>query len=128
MEAEVQRLLDTLADLQEEANVNACFGEPITVEGRTIIPVARVRYGLGMGMGQGPAAEGDEGVGEKMDTGGGGGGVVASPLAVIEVTSQGTRIEPVIDKQKLAIASMLVGAWSAFWVARALTAIFGRSE
>lgn len=128
MEAEVQRLLDTLADLQEKANVNACFGEPTTVEGRTIIPVARVSYGLGMGIGQGPTAEGDEGVREKMDTGGGGGGVVASPLGVIEVTSQGTRIEPVIDKQQLAIASMLVGAWSAFWVARALTAIFGRSE
>jgi uncharacterized spore protein YtfJ len=128
MEADVQRLLDTLADLQEKANVNACFGEPITVEGRTIIPVARVSYGLGMGVGQGPAAEGEEGATEKMGTGGGGGGMAASPLGVIEVTSKGTRIEPVIDKQKVAIASMLVGAWSAFWVARALTAIFGRSE
>ncbi|MGD8966048.1 MAG: spore germination protein GerW family protein [Anaerolineae bacterium] len=130
MEAEVQRLLDTLADLREKANVNACFGEPVMVEGRTIIPMARVGYGLGMGVGQGPAVEGEEGIAEKMDTGGGGGGggMAASPLGIIEVTSKGTRIEPVIDKQKVAIASMLVGAWTAFWVAHALTAIFGRRK
>jgi uncharacterized spore protein YtfJ len=128
MEADVQRLLDTLADLREKANVNACFGEPVTVEGRTIIPVARVGYGLGMAVGQGPTAEGEEESTEKMGGGGGGGGMAATPLGVIEVTSKGTRIEPVIDKQKVAIASMLVGAWSAFWVARALIAIFGRSD
>jgi uncharacterized spore protein YtfJ len=129
MEAEVQKLLDTLADLREKANVNACFGEPVTVEGRTIIPVARVSYGLGMGVEQGPTPEGQEGVAEKTGTArGGGGGMAVSPLAVIEVTAKGTRIEPVIDKQRVAIASMLVGAWSAFWAARALTAIFGRSE
>ena len=127
METDVQRLLDTLADLQEKANVNACFGEPVTVEGRTIIPVARVGYGLGLGVGQGPAAQGEEGVAEKMPAGGGG-GLAASPLGVIEITSKEMRLEPVIDRQKVAIASMFVGAWSAFWVARALTAIFGRRE
>jgi uncharacterized spore protein YtfJ len=129
MEADVQRLLDTLADLREEANVNACFGEPVAVEGRTIIPMARVGYGLGMSVGQGPTVEGEEGTAEKMGSGGGGGGgMAASPLGVIEVTSKGTRIEPVIDKQKVAIVSMLVGAWTAFWVAHALTAVFGRRK
>jgi uncharacterized spore protein YtfJ len=127
MEAEVQELLDTLADLREKANVNACFGEPVTVEGRTVIPVARIGYGFGMGMGQGPAAEGDEEGVEEPGTGGGG-GVTASPLAVIEVTSTGTRVEPVVDKQRVAMASMLVAAWSAFWVARALAALFRRGE
>jgi uncharacterized spore protein YtfJ len=127
MEADVQRLLDTLADLQGKANVNACFGEPVTVEGRTIIPVARVGYGLGMGTGQGPAAEAEEGVAEKMPAGGGG-GMAVSPLGVIEITSEGMRLEPVIDKQKVAIASILVGAWSAFWIGRALTFIFRRRD
>jgi uncharacterized spore protein YtfJ len=129
MDAEVQELLDTLADLRKKANVNACFGEPVTVEGRTVIPVARIGYGFGIGVGHGPTAEGEERAVEKMGTGGGGGGgMAASPLGVIEVTSKGTRIEPVIDKQTVAIASMLVAAWSAFWVARALTAIFERGE
>ncbi|MGD8243808.1 MAG: spore germination protein GerW family protein [Anaerolineae bacterium] len=129
MEADVQELLDTLARMRENANVNACFGEPVTVEGRTVIPAARIGYGFGMGVGQGPTTEGEEGTMEKMGAGGGGGGgTAASPLAVIEVTSQGTRVEPVIDRQMVAMASMLVGAWSLFWVARALTAIFRRRE
>jgi uncharacterized spore protein YtfJ len=128
MEADVQRLLDTLASMREKANVNACFGEPVTVGGRTVIPVARIGYGFGLGVGQGPTVEGEEGSLEKVSTGGGGGGIAASPLGVIEVTSKETRIEPVIDKQRVAIASMLVAAWSAFWVARALTVLFKRSK
>jgi uncharacterized spore protein YtfJ len=129
MEADVQKLLDTFASMREKANVNACFGEPVTVEGRTVIPVARISYGFGVGVGPGPTAEDEEGTVEEMTTGGGGGGgLAASPLGVIEVTSTETRIEPVIDKQKVAMVSMLVAAWSAFWVARALTVIFKRGE
>ena len=127
MEADIQRLLDTFADLRKEANVNACFGEPVKVGGRTVVPVARVGYGLGMGAGQGPKAEAGE---DASETGGGGGagGMISSPLGVIEVTSDGTRVEPVIDKQIVAIVAMVVGAWSAFWIARALVAIFGRRD
>ena len=40
MEADVQRLLEVFGDLRREANVNACFGEPIAIEGRTVIPVS----------------------------------------------------------------------------------------
>jgi uncharacterized spore protein YtfJ len=124
MEADVERLLDMLADLRRKANVNACFGEPVTLEDRTVIPVARVGYGFGVSLGSEPAGEGGEGWVEKMD--GGGVGMTASPLAVVEVTPQGTRVEPVVDRERVAIASALVGAWSLFWVARALAAIFGR--
>jgi uncharacterized spore protein YtfJ len=129
MEADVQKLLDALASMREKANVNACFGEPVTVEGRTVIPVARIGYGFGIGVGQGPTGETEEGTVERMGTsGGGGGGITASPLGVIEVTSKGTRIEPVVNKQRVAIASMLVAAWSTFWVARALAVICKRCK
>lgn len=129
METDIQRLLDTFADLRKEANVNACFGEPVTMEGRTVVPIARVGYGLGMGAGQGPTAETEGETAEtSMGGGGGAGGVISSPLGVIEVTSGGTRVEPVIDRQMVAIVAMLVGAWSAFWISRALVAIFGRRD
>ncbi len=129
MEADIQRLLDTFADLRKEANVNACFGQPVTVEGRTVVPVARIGYGLGLGAGQGPIAEAeDEMLEAGMGGGGGAGGMISSPLGVIEVTSEGTRVEPVIDRQMVAIVAMLVGAWSAFWIARALMAILGRRD
>ena len=129
MENDVQRLLDMLGQLREQANVSACFGEPVTIEGRTVIPVARVGYALGMGAGQGPSAGAEESDLEAGAGGAGGaGGTMSSPLGVIEVTSRGLRVEPVIDRQMVAIASMLVGAWSLFWVARALMAVFRRRD
>lgn len=132
MEADIQRLLDTFGDLRKEANVNACFAEPVTVEGRTIIPVAKIGYALGLGAGQGPRMETEEVIEEmKMPSAagsGGGAGVISSPLGVVEVTSQGTRVEPIIDRQRVAIVSMVVGAWGLFWLARALMAIFSRRD
>ena len=133
METEVQDLLDALADLRDKADVNSVFGEPTTVEGRTVIPVAKVAYGFGMGIGRGtvPAAadaeEAAQNAAEKEGSGaGGGGGVMAQPLAVIEVTPEGTWVKPVIDEQKLALAAGLLGAWVVAWLARTLVRIFGQ--
>lgn len=130
MEAEIQKLLETFADLQEKADVNACFGEPVTIEGRTVIPVAEVAYGFGMGIGYGTTTEEDD-AGETGDSGGGGGGgggVKARPLAAIEVTPEGVWVAPIIDEQKVALASILLGGWIIFWLAKALIVIFGQRE
>ena len=40
--------------LQNAATVKTIYGDPIDAEGKTIIPVARVRYGFGAGGGSGP--------------------------------------------------------------------------
>ena len=132
MEAEVQNLLDALADLRDKANVDAVFGKPTTIEGRTVIPVARVTYGFVMGVGRGTlpaAADADDAAqdaAEKEGSGAGGGGVMAHPLAIIEVTPEGTWVKPVIDEQKLALAAGLLGAWVVVWLARTLVRIFGQ--
>lgn len=134
METEIQRLLDSIAELQEKANVNAVFGKPVVVEGRTVIPVAKVAYGFGMGVGHGAKAEVKDEVPEKAaeeaigSGGGGGGGVQARPFAVIEVTPEGTRVEPIVDEQKLALAGSLLAGWSILCLARTLVKIFGRQE
>ncbi len=39
--------------VREQAGVEAVFGDPVTAEGRTVIPVARVSYGFGGGFGPG---------------------------------------------------------------------------
>jgi len=132
MEAEIQNLLDALADLRDKADVNAVFGKPTTVEERTVIPVARVTYGFGMGVGRGTvpaeadAEEAAQDAAEKEGSGAGGGVVTAHPLAVIEVTPEGTWVKPVIDEQKLALAAGLLGAWVVVWLARTLVRIFGQ--
>ena len=140
MEAEIKRLLDVIGEIREKADVNAVFGEPMTVEGRTIVPVAQVAYGFRMGMGHKPITEPEEGeetgmkqpqdqqVVEPGDASGAGGsgGVMARPFAVIEVTPEGTRVEPIVNEQKLALAGSLLIGWSVFCLARALVKIFGR--
>jgi uncharacterized spore protein YtfJ len=137
MEREVQALLDGLVDLREKANVGACFGEPVTIEGRTVIPVARVAYGFRMGIGRTTAAEegagqeveeevAEEAAGDGSSGAGGAGGMLAQPFAVVEVTPEGTRVEPIIDEQKVTLAAGLLAGWVVFWLARALTKIFGQ--
>jgi uncharacterized spore protein YtfJ len=133
MDREVQTLLDAVADLPEKANVNAVFGDPVTVEGRSVIPVAKVAYGFGMGVGrttgaeEAAAEEAAESAPEKAADGvGGGGGALAHPLAVVEVTPEGAWVKPVVDEQKVALAAGLLGAWVVFWVTRALVKIFGQ--
>ena len=138
MERDVQGLLDALADLREKADVNAIFGDPVTAEGRTVIPVAKVAYGFGMGIGGEMVAEeaaaeepADEAAAEAAEeaggqAGAGGGAVLAHPLAVIEVTSEGTLVKPVVDEQRLALAAGLLAAWAIFWLARTLVKIFGQ--
>ena len=137
METEIGRLLDLIGETREKANVNAAFGEPVTVEGRTIVPVAKVAYGFRMGMGHrataGPKAEEetdqpqDQEVTKQSDgvTGGGGGAMMAHPFAVIEITPEGTRVEPIVNEQKLALAGSLLIGWGILCVARTLVKIFG---
>ncbi len=48
----VHDLLQGLAErMGASADIKTIFGEPIAAEGKTIIPVARLAYGLGTGFG-----------------------------------------------------------------------------
>jgi len=135
MDKEMDALLDALADLRAKANANAVFGNPVTAEGRTVIPVAKVAYGFGMGVGHGmmveetgaEAVEAEESQEEEAgdSAGGGGGGLMAQPIAVVEVTPEGTRVQAVIDEQRLALAGGALAAWVVFWLTRTLVKIFG---
>ena len=91
-----------------QAGVKAIYGEPITAQGKTIIPVAKLTYGYGAGAGTG-------GVGNSSaqgEGGGGGAGVRTIPVGVIEISDQQTRFLPITSRKKLAgaaAAGALVG-------------------
>jgi uncharacterized spore protein YtfJ len=96
----IHELLQTLGDrFATTASVKQIYGEPVTVGSRTVIPVARIRYGFGGGAGR--KREDEEG-------GGGGGGVVAVPAGALEITPEGTRFIPFDDKRTIG-AALAVG-------------------
>ena len=91
-------ILQSVKDSVLAANVKSVYGEPITAQGKTVIPVAKIMYGYGGGGGTG-------GVGDtkaRGEGGGGGGGGRAIPVGVIEVSSQQTRFVPITNRRKLA--------------------------
>lgn len=94
-----------------QASVKTIYGEPISAQEKTIIPVAKIMYGYGAGAGTG-------GVGDtsaRGEGGGGGGGVRVVPLGVIEVSEQPTRFVPISDRKKLT-GALLAGIGLGMWL------------
>ena len=92
-DAILEKLVDKVGG---KASVTAVFGEPITRNGKTVVPVAKIRWGVGggSGSGSGPA----EGVGAGMASGqgaGGGGGVTAEPIGYLEIDDEAAAFKPI---------------------------------
>jgi uncharacterized spore protein YtfJ len=109
--------------LGASASASSVFGEPVERDGVTVIPVARVRWGVGGGSGRGTGSRGrgrKRGKADTSDLGesteqneqnegtGGGGGVQASPLGFIELRAGRARYRRVHDPLRLAIAGLLL--------------------
>ncbi len=90
--------------LHSSADVQKAYGAPISAEGKTIIPVAKIGYGFGGGSGFASKSitESTHPAGER---GRGGGGVRVTPLGVFEVSATGTRFISLTDKRKSMIAA-----------------------
>jgi uncharacterized spore protein YtfJ len=80
MLGEIERLLDT----------KKVVGEPIVAGDSTLIPLVSLGFGLGVGSGQGKDAGKREGGGGASGAGGG-----IKPVAVIVITKEGVRVEPI---------------------------------
>ena len=105
------KLESMLEPLTRSASVKSVYGEAISANGKTIIPVARVAYGFGGGRGRKRhEGEAQDGEGE-----GGGGGVYAVPIGVVEVTDAGTRFVALHDRRVLAGTVLIGFCLGAFW-------------
>jgi uncharacterized spore protein YtfJ len=90
--------------LGSTATVKSVFGEPIHVDGKTVVPVARVAMGFGAGFGAGPPRT-PHSIGDKHgEGGGGGGGMTAFPAGALEITATHTRFIPFHDVRWIAAA------------------------
>jgi len=82
----------TLGEIEKVLSTRTVVGEPITIQGATLIPLISVGFGFGAGgaSGKGEAKQKGEGAG-----GGTGGGAWVKPIAVVIVDKEGVRIEPI---------------------------------
>ena len=100
-EAEAGAADDRFSKLVESlggtASAQAVFGAAVEKDGVTIVPVARVRYGVGGGGGRGPGRK-KHGGGDPDQVGyGQGGGVQAAPVGYIELRDGQTRYKRISD-------------------------------
>lgn len=104
---DIQKYIEAVQQgLASSAHVKTVFGDPVSAEGKTIIPVAKIRYGFGAGTGSGPTRAGSE---QRLgEGGGGGGGVEAKPVGVVEMSATGTRFIPIHSRARLG-AFLLLG-------------------
>ena len=103
----VQDMLKQLAeDMKQFAKTETIFGEPIEIQGNTVIPVCKMSIGYGGGGGE------DEGTDEKEKCGkgigaGAGGGVKIEPAAliiaregevsVVGIRAKGSKLEALLE-------------------------------
>ena len=80
----------TITEIERMLNTKTVVGEPITVEGNTLIPLVNVGFGFGVGSGEG--TEQEKGSGHGGGTGGGGG---VKPVALIVINDQGVHVESI---------------------------------
>ena len=89
----VENLLkSTLTEIERLLSTRTVVGDPITVDGNTIIPLVSMGFGFGGGGGSGKEQKATSMEGLGAGTGGGGG---VKPVAVIIISKDGVRVEPV---------------------------------
>ena len=97
----VENLVKTsLAEIEKVLTTRTVVGEPITVEGATLIPLVSVGFGFGAGGGEGKGEAKQKGEGAG---GGTGGGAFVKPIAVVIIDKEGVRIEPILGGLATAI-------------------------
>ena len=114
----IHDIVRTVSDrIQNTAGVNTVYGDPITAEGKTIVPVARVRYGFG---GSGGTQGGDTSSSNgdmPLQMEGGGGGIEAVPVGFIEITPGETRYVSFEERRKV-VRTIVIGLLLAIFLLR----------
>ncbi|GIH77095.1 spore germination protein GerW family protein [Planobispora longispora] len=95
-------IMDVIDQAKDNATVSRVFGEPITREGVTVVPVAKIASGGGGGRGKQE--------GEKAGEGAGGGyGLSATPAGVFVIKDGDVRWQPAVDVNRIVLGGQIVG-------------------
>ncbi|MEL7505034.1 MAG: spore germination protein GerW family protein [Cyanobacteria bacterium J06554_6] len=113
-----QNVVKQLAeDLKLFAKAETIFGEPIEVQGNTVIPVCKMSIGYGGGGGEGEGADPKKGNGKGTGAGAGG-GVKIEPTAlivvqegkvsVVGIQAKGSKLEALLEKVPETIEKLMM--------------------
>ena len=83
----------TLGEIEKVLNTKTVVGEPMTIEDVTLIPLISAGFGFGAGGGSGKGEAKQKGEGSG---GGTGGGAWVKPVAVIIISKDGVKVEPIM--------------------------------
>ncbi|MEA1906746.1 MAG: spore germination protein GerW family protein [Euryarchaeota archaeon] len=83
---------EVVEQLEKLITTKTIVGEPITVAGKTVVPISKVSFGFGSGGGEGKRDE-ESGFG-----GGGGGGAKIEPVAFLVVSEDEVKLLPATGK------------------------------
>lgn len=95
-------VLDVLRGVVDGVKAGTVFGTPVSHEGLTVLPVARIGGGMGGGRGDGRNGRGAEGSG-------GGFGLSARPVGVYVIGDGKVSWSPAVDVTRIALGGQLVG-------------------
>jgi uncharacterized spore protein YtfJ len=93
----------TLGEIEKVLSTKTVVGEPLTIEGTTLIPLISAGFGFGAGGGSGKGETKQKGEGAG---GGAGGGAWVKPVAVIIISKEGVKIEPIMGSLAGAIEKL----------------------
>jgi uncharacterized spore protein YtfJ len=85
-----QMFSSATTEIERILNSKTVVGEPIKLDGTTLIPLVSIGFGFGLGSGTGVDAKRGQGGGGGV---GGGGGI--KPVAVLVVDANGVRMETI---------------------------------
>ena len=90
----IQAILDTTMDkLKAMVNADVITGDPIVVDGLTLIPVSKVAYGIATG-GSDFATKAQAG----LFGGGSGAGVTVTPIAFMVINGENVKMMPIYNE------------------------------
>ncbi|WP_160058096.1 GerW family sporulation protein [Alkalicoccus saliphilus] len=93
-------------------DVTLVYGDPIKLEHRTILPVAKVKYGVGAGSGAGDQDDNEAGKTEPQKSSGRGEGAGGSfsikPVGVYDITEEKTTYKPIVPVEMILMIPVIV--------------------
>jgi uncharacterized spore protein YtfJ len=120
MAVQVAEALELLGKVRESFTVRTVIGEPVTQDGLTVIPVAKINGGGGGGGGTKPGTSGEEsGTGVGF-------GISSRPVGVFVIKDGKVGWRPAVDVNKVIMGGQLVAIVALLTLRAVVKARWGR--